>query len=120
MASQLRHIAVHVTEPKVGDFRWVLTEQAADHSWSAIRTARVQSETYREAMADGLIALQSIVDNLDEGPRHSSASPKEVRAQPLAGSQATERVSSLEPDTPFDEETPVKAKRSVFGFGLAN
>lgn len=69
MANQLRHLAVHVTEPKPGDFRWVLTELSADHSWTEIQGAEAGAATYREAMADALMYLQSMVYDLHRWPR---------------------------------------------------
>lgn len=119
MTQQLRHIAVHVTEPSVGDFRWVLTELAPDRSWSDIRSAEDGVSTYRQAMADGLQALQSMVYDLDTGPRRnaedtkSSALPKPVRPE------HRERSSRKVPQHSVDEEEPAKTKGAVFGFGPA-
>lgn len=119
MATQLRHIAVHVTEPAAGDFCWVLTELAADHSWSIVRSAKKRADTYRQAMADGLLQLQTMVDDLDEGPRSETGAKGGEPSRP-AGAKPAGRERVPAPDEIADEENPLNARPSVFGFGLAN
>lgn len=66
----LRHIAVYVREPKPGRFAWVLTEASEDMStWSDLEVAEEWANSYRVAMAEGLLALQQIVPDLEAGPR---------------------------------------------------
>ncbi|RCW72477.1 hypothetical protein [Pseudorhodoferax soli] len=99
----LRHIAVHVEEPRSGRFVWVLTERHAD-DWQPLDRARTAVPSYQRAMAEGLLALQQLVEDLDSGPRadagHAAAPPERGRA----------------------DEAPPKAapaKGSYFGFGPA-
>lgn len=70
----LRHIAVHVEEPRRGQFVWVLTERDGD-AWQPLERAEAAERSYRLAMAQGLLALQQLVDDLDLGPRATSAAP---------------------------------------------
>ncbi|VTU18320.1 hypothetical protein H4CHR_00162 [Variovorax sp. PBS-H4] len=68
----LRHIAVYVEEPKAGRFAWVLAELEGD-SWRQLDRSDSPVPSYKTAMADGLLALQGLVDDLDAGPRESDA-----------------------------------------------
>lgn len=54
-------------------------------------------------MADGLVALQALVPDLDTGPRVAAVRPQAPEAPRAKGSAAEE-----------------KARRSAFGLGLAN
>jgi len=73
MAS-LRRIAVTVDEIREGRFDWVLMEKDTEsHEWKPIRRADSSAATYHEAMAEGLMALQAMVDDLDTGPRGGAA-----------------------------------------------
>lgn len=74
--ARLRHIAVHVEEPKPGRFAWVLSERG-EHGWQALDTSAAPRTSYRQAMADGLLALQSLVDDLDAGPRSADGTATE-------------------------------------------
>lgn len=71
MTGALRHIAVTVEEPEVGEFEWVLLEQGAE--WATFRRARRPAASYAKAMAAGLLALQEMVDDLAAGPREETA-----------------------------------------------
>lgn len=101
MPAALRHIAVHVEEPRPQDFRWVLTEQEGD-AWRPIGKATAADATYKEAMSAGLLALQALVDDLDAGPRRATTD----------ASEATPRQQSAAPDEP-------PARSGFFGFGPA-
>ncbi len=107
MNSRLRHIAVYVDEPSEKDFRWVLQERGADGQWSKLDSADSGNPTYKDAMADGLLHLQSLVANLDAGPRR-----KDTAATASHGRTKVPKSSVSESVDP--------SKTSVFGFGLAN
>jgi hypothetical protein len=101
--SSIRLIAVHVEEPKPGKFVWVLTERGG-REWKPVDRGRKSVNSYRKAMADGLLALQSMVEDLDIGPRTDDDSdPEDKVAEPQEASKA---------DAP-------PASRSYFGFGPA-
>jgi hypothetical protein len=102
--SSLRHIAVHVEEPRTGEFAWVLTERAGDidDRWQPLERAKSTVGSYKAAMAEGLLALQRLVDDLEVGPR--SEDKKEVQPAP--------RSAKSKP-------APTTAKASFFGFGPA-
>ncbi|WP_157609124.1 hypothetical protein [Variovorax sp. Root411] len=105
----LRRIAIHVEEPRSGAFEWVLSEadsRSADQ-WEVLKRARKASATYKASMADGLIALQSLIEDLDTGPRAPAAlEPEPPRRQ--AGKRAARAA-----------EPPAKAAgRTAFGFGV--
>ncbi|MET1116393.1 MAG: hypothetical protein ABWY08_15785 [Comamonas sp.] len=69
MPHPLRSIAVHVEEPRRGAFAWVLLERENADTWREIERTQRPAATYRQAMADGLLALQAMIDDLDQGPR---------------------------------------------------
>lgn len=77
MTGALRHIAVTVEEPEIGQFEWVLLEQGAE--WATFRRAKRPAASYAKAMAAGLLALQEMVDDLDAGPREET-----TEARPLS------------------------------------
>lgn len=64
----LRHIAVHVEEPRPGRFAWVLSERDQGQ-WQVLQRCASPEASYRQAMADGLLALQALVPDLEQGPR---------------------------------------------------
>jgi len=80
----LRNIAVHVEEPQRGAFAWVLIERETADTWREIERAHAQAATYREAMADGLLALQAMIEDVDQGPRESAA-PRGAGRKPFFG-----------------------------------
>jgi len=94
MPSNLRIIAVHVEEPEPGDFAWVLTERSGSR-WDEIDHAANPVKTYRQAMADGLLALQALVPDLDAGPRNwqsaSDKTPDDADEEPEAPAEAPRR-----------------------------
>ncbi|CAN7635278.1 hypothetical protein LJR039_004812 [Pseudorhodoferax sp. LjRoot39] len=99
----LRHIAVHVEEPRSGRFVWVLTERHAD-DWQPLERAATAQRSYRHAMAEGLLALQQRVDDLDIGPRADTRTP----AAPPDEARVAEPARAAAPD-----------KGAYFGFGPA-
>lgn len=111
MTNTLRPIAVLVEELRAGRFHWVLTERGSDNAWAEIQRATVPAATYRQAMANGLLALQALVDDLDVGPR---------TAEPAAPVRKPGRRRGSEP--PAGDAAPEAAppaRRSLFGFGPA-
>lgn len=68
-ATRLRTIALHVEEPTPRAFVWVLSEARADGPWQALQRANTPAARYRDAVAQGLLALQALADDLDTGPR---------------------------------------------------
>lgn len=67
MAGALRAIAVTVEEPEPGAFVWVLLEQESE--WAQLSQAEKARGSYAQAMADGLLALQDLIEDLEIGPR---------------------------------------------------
>ena len=84
MRAPIRQIAVSVDEPEAGWFAWVLLEQGLD-DWSEIAAADEWVNTYREAMAEGLLALQAMVDDLDTGPRQLPEAAPPSKPKPPSG-----------------------------------
>lgn len=104
--SSLRHIAVLVEEPRRGAFAWALIERSgADGEWHPLQRAAETTTTYRTAMADGLLALQQHVDDLDAGPRTDA---------PTARRAAPAQTAPSPSDKPAEP-----AKGAFFGFGPA-
>lgn len=76
--TSIRHIAVYVEEPEPGWFQWVLIEAASDLStWSELKWAERWESSYKDAMTKGLLALQDLTADLDQGPRTEPRKPKE-------------------------------------------
>ena len=104
--SALRHIAVHVEEPLHGAFEWVLSERGTDDQWRQLQRADSTQGAYKDAMADGLMALQAMVDDLSLGPRLS---------QRPSGDN---RPGGPEPESAASEAVPAQRRKSAFfGFG---
>jgi hypothetical protein len=105
---QLRHIAVHVEEPSRGRYVWVLTERD-DGGWREFARCMAPAATYKRAMADGLLTLQAMVEDLDVGPRvireGEAAENARVRAEPAAQDA--------------DADGRIPTTRRYFGFGPA-
>ncbi|MGJ7506002.1 hypothetical protein [Variovorax sp. GT1P44] len=77
MPASIRRIAIYVDATGEGAYRWVLIEHASKPSrWTEIKVSPKTQATYREAMADGLLALQGLVGDLDEGPREAADSER--------------------------------------------
>jgi len=110
----LRRVALHVEEVRAGRYQWVLSEvdDTAGARWTPIDRAAQPASTYREAVAQGLLALQGMVDDLDTGPRQAqAAADDEIEQDPEADHQA-----------PKGDRTPAPEKsegpHTAFGFGL--
>jgi hypothetical protein len=103
--ARLRHIAIHVEEPKPGGFAGVLGERSA-HAWQELDRADALAASYHQAMADGLLALQDLVPDLDVGPRSmdDAPSPREQAGSPRKKNGQASAASS---------------SKSYFGFGPA-
>jgi hypothetical protein len=89
----LRHIAVHVEEPRNSQFVWVLTERAGEN-WQPLSRAKSPVRSYKLAMAEGLLALQDLVEDLELGPRAQqeetarpspAAAPEPAKTAPAQG-----------------------------------
>jgi hypothetical protein len=104
----LRHIAVYVEEPKPGRFAWVLAELKG-RSWRQLERSDAPVGSYKTAMADGLLALQAMVEDLDAGPREGDAPELESDAGE-SDPQEAERAA------PAKEAAP---RKRYFGFGPA-
>ena len=106
MTDQLRTISIHVEEPRAGSFEWVLAERQPDGAWTEFRRADAPAGTFRQSMAEGLQALEAMVDDLDAGPRRAvSGTPGEKPHKARAHGDG---------DAP---EPPPRT--SLFGFGPA-
>jgi hypothetical protein len=112
----LRRIAVHVEETPSGGFEWVLSEaddngdEDDEGPWRSLKRARKAADTYKASMADGLLALQSLIDDLDAGPRRPTDSEPDSKAL-RAGKHPARKAAK-----PEREKRP--ATGSAFGFGL--
>lgn len=82
-----RSIAITVAEAEEGGFVWLLLER--DVEWTPLQRAERPTKSYAKAMANGLLALQALIPDLD------------VRHRELAS-----------------EGAPVKREKFGFGFGL--
>lgn len=113
MVDELRLLAVHVEESHPGRFEWVITERRSRDQWEEIDRATHWRGSYKEAMADGLVSLEGLIDDLDRGPRRT-----------LDRRSAPEEDSKVKgPPTQSDDEQdvltpPAKPKKApYFGFG---
>lgn len=112
--ARLRHIAVHVEEPKPGRFAWVLSERVAQ-DWQELNRSAALSESYQQAMADGLLKLQALVPDLDTGPRsldEPSFTHEDARSPEKQAGRAAKRQKRGAKRAPA-------AGKSYFGFGPA-
>lgn len=75
MKSSLRNISVTVVEVPRGKFAWQLLEKHGDDAWQVLEAGRTASARYADAMAAGLVRLQSLVADLSVGPRQAVATP---------------------------------------------
>jgi len=76
----LRRLAVFVEAPDDGRFEWVLGELDEDDRVQTIARAHRGVDSYRRAMAAGLLKLQQQVDDLDAGPREQTSADEDDRA----------------------------------------
>ncbi|MCZ2496496.1 hypothetical protein GN316_06985 [Xylophilus sp. Kf1] len=100
MPESLRVIAVHAEETASGKFIWVLTERSGTQ-WTELDRAPAADRRYHVALADGLLALQALVEDLDVGPREKPAAPEPAPADEGADAEPDHRSKS----------------GSMFGFG---
>lgn len=108
MPDLLRTISIHVEEPRAGSFEWVLAERRPGGAWTELSRAEAPAGTFRQSMAEGLQALEAMVDDLDAGPRRAdSGTPgdKHRKAKPHGEGDG---------DEPEPEPPP---RTSMFGFG---
>lgn len=64
-----------------GQFRWLISERDGAGAWAPLRRAPQPVASYRQAMAQGLMALESMIDDLEIGPRRPEAPPPSAPAQ---------------------------------------
>jgi len=80
-STSLRRISVYVEGPERGWFQWVLAEAAEGLLvWHDLKAAEEWAPTYKQAMAEDLLALQALIEDLDQGPRAKPPKPKESSA----------------------------------------
>lgn len=108
MTQRLRPLAITVDEPSAGSYRWRIVERVADsEEWSELQAAPKNFKTYSKAMAAGLVALQALITDLDDGPRDDG---KTDAADDAEGKKAEGAEAA--------EETKRPSGR-FFGFGSA-
>ena len=105
--SSLRVIAIHVEEPQPKRFIWVLTERDGP-SWQELARAAAPARSFKKAMANGLLELQSMVEDLDAGPRRPESPTSQVP-------EAARRIGRKS----AHGEGGVQPGQSYFGFGPA-
>lgn len=70
MVASFRRIAIYVNETEQGGYQWILIEQLPKSpDWTEIQAAEEPIGSYHEAMAAGLLVLQAMIDDLEQGPR---------------------------------------------------
>lgn len=104
--STFRTISVHVEEPTPGLFVWVLSERSGGN-WRELKSSSLAVRSYKVAMADALVALQAMVDDLDIGPRTTDASI-------LTHAKKKREPTAAEGKAAAEKAAPAK---SFFGFG---
>lgn len=113
MANDLRLLAIHVEEPDPGRFEWVITELHSPERLTEIDRATRGRDSYKEAMADGLISLEEKIDDLDVGPRdradRSGMRQKDSKDEVRPTQDKAETGSSTSRTTP--------KTAAYFGFG---
>lgn len=111
---------MHVEEPKPGAFTWVLSELDDVAGVLEIEMAERSRRSYRQAMAEGLIALQGGIRDLDVGPRVGDDDPvspsRSSPPPPAAASPAKQAAPADGPRAPSAGGSQPKA--TAFGFGL--
>lgn len=112
MADVLRLLAVHVAESDPGQFEWVITERVKEDRWTEIHRAEDGYKTYKSAMANGLVALEEMISDLDVGPRRDPEQTDQTQTSPQGRVQP---APSDEKDAASPQEKPKKA--AYFGFG---
>lgn len=115
----LRQISVHIEEPKSGAFEWVLSEAGDPDvgTWTPFQRARKPANTYKAAMADGLVALESMIDDLDNGPRSSTSHDTHPEPDRAMKRERAKRGARATPSKDPSEDSAGR-NRTAFGFGL--
>ena len=128
---RLRPLAVTVEEPQAGVFAWALLEHRGT-GWKTVDEARARAvrSTYREAMADGLLALQKRVDDLDTGPRMQELGLSDEQSEVKIAEEAAEMDASDGADASRTRarrthgsaqdgsaKAPAQGGKRLFGFG---
>ncbi|RZI78288.1 MAG: hypothetical protein EOP80_01520 [Variovorax sp.] len=104
--SSLRNISVTVIELPRGKFGWQLLEKQENHGWQALAEGQTAFARYADAMAAGLLQLQSLVADLSAGPRRPAATSAERQESAATGDDETA--------TGEDAQQP---SGKLFGFG---
>lgn len=112
--SALRRLAIYVEEPEPGRFEWVLGELDGEDRIVVQQRAPRAVGSYKTAMANGLTALQRLVEDLDVGPREdlqAPASANELHVKQSSSDRAPTKSSA--------EDAQARPSRgTAFGFGL--
>lgn len=107
MTNELRAIAVSVEAAGSG-YRWLHLEREQDSEiWAVLDRSPEQRTTYHQAMAEGLVALELLVDDLAVGPRSAEV----VDYRSVEQKDAT--------PAPQADEVGKEPSKSYFGFGPA-
>lgn len=110
----LRRLAIYVEEPEPGRFEWVLGELDGEDTIVVQQRAPRPVGSYKTAMANGLMALQRVVEDLDGGPREDLQAP--ASANELHDKQPS---SERAPTKRSAENAQARPSRgTAFGFGL--
>lgn len=90
-----------------------MTEHTSGERWAELDRANTARRKYKEAMADGLLALQAMIVDLDVGPR------QEEVGSITEPSEAQEAKPAHEPSQRSDGAEPARQpkKMGYFGFG---
>ena len=116
-------MAIHVEERRRGAFQWILSEVDEADKLVEIERAKSPVKTYYQAVADGLLALQALVEDLDMGPRsHEPSDPLSLSDVSMESSKAPDRSESTgehgaEPP-PKHSAPESHRKPTAFRFGL--
>jgi len=105
MTTDLRAIAVSVEAADPG-YRWLHFERQPESDvWVVLNRSPEPSATYHQAMAEGLVALELLIDDLALGPRSMKPTDSQSHRQKEAeGAQKAEQPSA-------------KPSKRFFGFG---
>ena len=107
MKSSFRNISVTVVELPRGKFGWQLLEKHDDDAWRVVAEGRTAFAHYSDAMAAGLLQLQSLVADLSTGPRQAVPTPPKQR----------DSAASSEDDADLGTGDRQKPAGKLFGFG---
>lgn len=113
MANELRLLAIHVEEPTPGTYEWVITERRSRNQWSEIDRSTDGRNHYQEAMANGLVSLEQMIDDLNEGPRRSL----DRSGVPQQGSKAQSATMQTDAEEAARVSRAKPKNAAYFGFG---